>query len=195
MKRVPPLFEPGWLERISADPALASREITWRALEGERLHEKNRIEFLKLQTQRDELQKDAERRENAHQAMQLELYNERRASRSSKAKCADMKLQLEHCRQLSDVEARKARLTEQALEDEKARNNSLERRIRRLEQTAMVRANHVDDTKLVATLKKLIRKSPTAGKKLAFVLHPDKNSEFPGEATELFRFVQNLREG
>ena len=190
-----PLFEPGWLERISADPALASSEIRRRALEGEQLHEKNRIEFLKLRTQRDELRKDVERHAIAYQGLQLKVANERRAARSSKAARVEAERLLDEYRERSNEEAKKAADMKCALSKEKDRVASLERRVRTLEQTVFVKARaQRDGTRLVSAIEKLA-KSPAVGKRLAAACHPDKvPAECNDLAVELFRFVQGVRD-
>ena len=189
-----PLFEPGWLERISADPALASSEIRRRAFEGEQLHEQNRIENLKLRTQRDELRKDVERHATVYQGLQLKLANERRAARSSKAARVEAERLLGEYRERSNKEAKKAEDVKCALSKEKDRAASLERRVRALEQTVFIKARAQRDGGRVASAIEKLAKGPI-GKRLAAAVHPDKApAECSDLATELFKFVQGARD-
>ena len=136
-----------------------------------------RQEAKRVQRQMHELELEARRQDEALQSMQT-------YARANKAARKEAERQRE-----AD-----AKLASQALKKEKARNDSLERRIHNLEQAAHARASR-GSAKLVGTLEKLIRKSPATGKKLAFVLHPDKHADHSDLSTEVFRWVMEVREG
>jgi small-conductance mechanosensitive channel len=143
-----------------------------------------REETDRVRREMEELKRESERQDVAFQAMQAELERERKTARAN----------LKAARRRLDVEAK---LASQALQKERARNDKLEHQlgIHDLERVVKTQAKRMDDTKLVTTLRKLICKSPHAGKKLAVALHPDKVPMECGDlAAELFTFVQGVRD-
>ena len=188
----PALFPPGWLEEVSSNPRSAAREIESLCLELARVQGEN----SSVRRQKDELGREVDRYDTAFRRLHTEQESERRATRSSKAARVDAERRLEEYSHLSYTEAKKARDAESALSKEKDRASSLERRVARLERAIgkLKAQREAPDSGLASAIKKLA-KSPAVGKRLAAACHPDRvPTEMSDACTELFRFVQGMRD-
>ena len=186
----PAHFSPGWGEHTPGDPKRALKEIERFSIECERLQ----CENSKVRQERDKLRREAERSDEAFRSLQAEVESERRAVRSSKAACVDAERLLDKYRQLSDAEAKKKCNVERALKNEKDRAACLERRVRKLEHAVFKARAQRDEGRLVSVIAKLVT-IPAVGKRLAAAVHPDKApAECSELATELFKFVQGVRD-
>ena len=187
MKRKPALFSPGWLEETSADPERASKEIQRIAVERERLQSEN----TNVRQERDQLRREAERCDMAFRGIQIELENERRVARASKAARVDAERQLSEHTQLLEKTTRSA---ERRLNKEKDRTACLERRVHTLEQFVFKARAQRDAGRIASAIQKLAA-SPAVGRRLAAACHPDKvPAEYSDLADQLFKFVQNVRD-
>ena len=187
----PALFPPGWLEEISSDPTRAAREIENMCVELNRVQGEN----SRVRGREGELRREVDRHNAAFRRLHVELENEQRAKRASKAARVDAERRLEEYSRLSYIEVKKARDAEAALSKEKDHAATMERRVARLERDiGKLKAREASDPGLESAIKKLAKR-PTVGKRLAAACHPDK---VPVECSEpavvLFKFVQGVRD-
>ena len=147
---------------------------------------------VKARRERDEAEAALEKMKTQARTLQKQADDGNRAARASAHQLAAVERQLKAYRRLSDADALKMSKAERALSAERKRANRLERRIRKLEQAVRGRPK---GNGIALVIEKLAGKSPLSGKRLAAACHPDK---YPGEcaqlATELFRFVQGVRD-
>ena len=126
----------------------------------------------------------------------LRLARDQERSRASTAEM-HQKLAEDRARgyqKLVDVEIKKTREAEQSRDKELIRVEHLGRRIKKLEKDLREARSHSANSKLTSAIHK-IAQSPVAAKRLAAACHPDKvPSELCDVATELFRFVQGMRD-
>ena len=188
--KIPALFPPGWLERTSSDPKLAREEIHNLALKVKRVEDEN----SKVRAQRDELERNAARFDRRLTAIALARDQEHAQVRSSE--CAHKQTQ----DQLEALERLRARLEqnvrEAELERAEANTNAgnLQRRVRRLE-AELRKAKRVSSDVLAMSAMKKLATDHSVGRRLAAVIHPDKvPSELTDSASELFCFLQTIRE-
>ena len=93
------------------------------------------------------------------------------------------------------MESRKAREAEAKAEAEKLRANHLQKQVLKLESRALREARRDGaNGKFTSAIRK-ITTSSAVGKRLAAALHPDKvPPELSDVATEVFQFIQGLRD-
>ena len=185
--KTPALFPPGWLEWTSSDPKLARDQILHLSLKMRKIEDEN----SKVRTQRDELERDAERFNRRLSAIALARDEERAQVRSSE--CAHKQTQ----EKLEALEGLRSRLEERVQEAEHERDEAksdtgnLQRRVRSLE-VELRTAKRVNSK--AGAIKKLSL-NHTIGRRLAAAVHPDKVPiELADTASELFCFLQTIRE-
>ena len=185
--KTPVLFPPGWLEWTSSDPKLARDEILHLSLKKRKIEDEN----SKVRTQRDELERDAERFNRRLSAIALARDEEQTQVRSSE--CAHKQTQ----EKLEALEGLRSRLEERVQEAEHERDEAksdtgnLQRRVRSLE-VELRTAKRVNSK--AGAIKKLAL-NHTIGRRLAAAVHPDKVPiELADTASELFCFLQTIRE-
>jgi chromosome segregation ATPase len=178
--KTPVLFPPGWLEWTSSDPKLARDEILHLSLKKRKIEDEN----SKVRTQRDELERDAERFNRRLSAIALARDEEQTQVRSSE--CAHKQTQ----EKLEASERLRSRLEERVQEAESDAGN-LQRRVRSLE-VELRTAKRVNSK--AGAIKKLAL-NHTIGRRLAAAVHPDKvPAELADTASDLFCFLQTIRE-
>ena len=181
--KTPVLFPPGWLEWTSSDPKLARDEILHLSLKKRKIEDEN----SKVRTQRDELERDAERFNRRLSAIALARDEEQTQVRSSE--CAHKQTQ----EKLEASERLRSRLEERVQEAESDAGN-LQRRVRSLE-VELRTAKRVNSKASVASTIKKLALNNTVGRRLAAAVHPDKvPTELADTASELFFFLQTIRE-
>ena len=185
--KTPALFPPGWLELTSSDPKLARDQILHLSLKMRKIEDEN----SKVRTQRDELERDAERFNRRLSAIALARDEEQAQVRSSE--CAHKQTQ----EKLEALERLRSRLEERVQEAEHERDEAksdagnLQRRVRSLE-VELRTAKRVNSK--AGAIKKLAL-NHTIGRRLAAAVHPDKVPiELADTASELFCFLQTIRE-
>jgi chromosome segregation ATPase len=185
--KTPALFPPGWLEWTSSDPKLARDQILHLSLKMRKIEDEN----SKVRTQRDELERDAERFNRRLSAIALARDEEQAQVRSSE--CAHKQTQ----EKLEALERLRSRLEERVQEAEHERDEAksdtgnLQRRVRSLE-VELRTAKRVNSK--AGAIKKLAL-NHTIGRRLAAAVHPDKVPiELADTASELFCFLQTIRE-
>jgi len=185
--KTPALFPPGWLEWTSSDPKLARDQILHLSLKMRKIEDEN----SKVRTQRDELERDAERFNRRLSAIALARDEERAQVRSSE--CAHKQTQ----EKLEALEGLRSRLEERVQEAEHERDEAksdtgnLQRRVRSLE-VELRTAKRVNSK--AGAIKKLAL-NHTIGRRLAAAVHPDKVPiELADTASDLFCFLQTIRE-
>ena len=185
--KTPALFPPGWLEWTSSDPKLARDQILHLSLKMRKIEDEN----SKVRTQRDELERDAERFNRRLSAIALARDEERAQVRSSE--CAHKQTQ----EKLEALEGLRSRLEERVQEAEHERDEAksdtgnLQRRVRSLE-VELRTAKRVNSK--AGAIKKLAL-NHTIGRRLAAAVHPDKvPTELADTASDLFCFLQTIRE-
>ena len=185
--KTPALFPPGWLEWTSSDPKLARDQILHLSLKMRKIEDEN----SKVRTQRDELERDAERFNRRLSAIALARDEEQAQVRSSE--CAHKQTQ----EKLEALEGLRSRLEERVQEAEyerdeaKSDTGNLQRRVRSLE-VELRTAKRVNSK--AGAIKKLAL-NHTIGRRLAAAVHPDKVPiELADTASELFCFLQTIRE-
>ena len=185
--KTPALFPPGWLELTSSDPKLARDQILHLSLKMRKIEDEN----SKVRTQRDELERNAERFNRRLSAIALAHNEEQAQVRSSE--CAHKQTQ----EKLEALEGLRSRLEERVQEAEHERDEAksdtgnLQRRVRSLE-VELRTAKRVNSK--AGAIKKLAL-NHTIGRRLAAAVHPDKVPiELADTASELFCFLQTIRE-
>ena len=185
--KTPALFPPGWLEWTSSDPKLARDQILHLSLKMRKIEDEN----SKVRTQRDELERDAERFNRRLSAIALARDEEQAQVRSSE--CAHKQTQ----EKLEALERLRSRLEERVQEAEHERDEAksdagnLQRRVRSLE-VELRTAKRVNSK--AGAIKKLAL-NHTIGRRLAAAVHPDKVPiELADTASDLFCFLQTIRE-
>ena len=185
--KTPALFPPGWLEWTSSDPKLARDQILHLSLKMRKIEDEN----SKVRTQRDELERDAERFNRRLSAIALARDEEQAQVRSSE--CAHKQTQ----EKLEALEGLRSRLEERVQEAEHERDEAksdtgnLQRRVRSLE-VELRTAKRVNSK--AGAIKKLAL-NHTIGRRLAAAVHPDKvPTELADTASDLFCFLQTIRE-
>ena len=92
------------------------------------------------------------------------------------------------------MESRKASEAEAKADAEKLRANHLQKQVLKLEKALREARGDRLDVKITSTIRKMA-KSATVGKRLAAACHPDKvPTEMSDACTELFRFIQGMRD-
>jgi chromosome segregation ATPase len=188
--KTPALFPPGWLELTSSDPKLARDQILHLSLKNRKLEDEN----SKVRTQRDELERNAERFNRRLSAIALAHNEEQAQVRSSE--CAHKQTQ----EKLEALERLRSRLEERVQEAEHERDEAksdagnLQRRVRSLE-VELRTAKRVNSKASVASTIKKLALNNTVGRRLAAAVHPDKvPTELADTASDLFCFLQTIRE-
>ena len=185
---VVPVYEVARIKKVAHDPKLAKVELNW-------CH--SRLAWYESERQylRDETAKHkhiAEQCEKKLADLQLTFDQERLRARKATSELKLAEYKNTSTRRLADVESKKARDAEANAEAEKLRANHLERRVSKLEKA--LREARRDDGKLSSAIRK-ITTSSAVGKRLAAAVHPDKvPPELSDVATEIFRFIQGLRD-
>lgn len=106
----------------------------------------------------------------------------------------NMKLQIRSLEKESYEESRKAREAEAKVGAEKLRAHHLELKVLKLERLLREARKDGADGELTSVIRK-IKTSSTVGKRLAAAVHPDKMPpELSDVATEVFQFIQGLRD-
>ena len=188
--KTPALFPPGWLEWTSSDPKLARDQILHLSLKMRKIEDEN----SKVRTQRDELERDAERFNRRLSAIALARDEEQTQVRSSE--CAHKQTQ----EKLEALEGLRSRLEERVQEAEHERDEAksdtgnLQRRVRSLE-VELRTAKRVNSKASVASTIKKLALNNTVGRRLAAAVHPDKvPTELADTVSDLFCFLQTIRE-
>ena len=187
----PVLFPPAWwLEKTSTDPQLARDELIYHARELRRVQTEN----SKVRKQRDGLERNAERLYNRLEAIALERDQEYAQGRSTKRDHKDAQDTLQA---LEKLQLRlEQRLQEAQLARDKAnlKAQALRHQVRKLETKLRATKRGVNGADAVSAMKKLALHH-AVGKRLAAATHPDRVPiELNDSASELFRFLQKIRE-
>ena len=181
------------IDGIMKYPETARQELQWiyanmhrlKTLDGE-------VAVLRTETKKHRVA--ATRYEKKLNALQLAYDQEclrARKATSALELAEDMKVRI---RSLADMESRKAREAEAKAEAEKLRANHLQKQVLKLEKALREARGDRLDVKITSTIRKMA-KSATVGKRLAAACHPDKvPTEMSDACTELFRFVQGMRD-
>ena len=182
-KVTPALFPPGWLEKTSRDPELARKELLWLTRELNRVKTENST----VRKQRDELEHDKAKlyhrldQENARcRRIECDHENTQKTLQSLKK----FRLHLENT----------VREVQVALDKSNVDAQTLRHQIRKLETKLRAGQRGVSSVNAMSAMKKLAL-DRGVGKRLAAATHPDKVPvELNAPASELFRFVQEIRE-
>lgn len=171
----PALFPPGWLDKTSKDPALASEEILYLTHK----LKKTEAENSQVRKQRDELEQRVE--QFTHKLM---------ANSVARDKTQEQIARMEH---ISAMLEQRARDAEQERDKASASAAKLRQRVRLLKEKLRTNKRGADGGALSVIRKLALDRA--VGKRLAACVHPDKvPAELTGAALEVFRFVQKIRE-
>ena len=181
------------IDGIMKYPETARQELQWiyanmhrlKTLDGE-------VAVLRTETKKHRVA--ARRYEKKLNALQLAYDQEclrARKATSALELAEDMKVRI---RSLADMESRKAREAEAKAEAEKLRANHLQKQVLKLERALREARRDGANGKLTSAIRKITTYS-AVGKRLAAALHPDKvPPELSDVATEVFQFIQGLRD-
>ena len=179
----PVLFPPWWLEKTSTDPELARKELLYLSRERNRVQTENST----VRKQRDELEHD-----KAKLYHQLEEKN----ARCRRIECDHENTQntLQSLKKLRLHLENKVQEAQVALDKSNVEAQTLRHQVRKLETKLRAAKRGVSSVNAMSAMKKLAL-DRGVGKRLAAATHPDKVPvELNDPASELFRFVQEIRE-
>lgn len=189
--KVPPvLFPPGWLEKTSWDPELARRELLYLTRELNRVQTENST----VRKQRDELEHDKAKLYHRLEAMKVARDQEYARCRSVECDHQNTKNTLQALEKFRLHLENKVQEAQLALDKSNREAQSLRSRVRKLETKSRVTKRSGNGADAVSAMKRLAH-NHAVGKRLAAATHPDKvPAELNDSASELFRFVQEIRE-
>ena len=179
----PVLFPPWWLEKTSTDPELARKELIYYAREHNRVQTENST----VRKQRDELEHD-----------KVKLYHrlDQENARCRRIECAHENTQntLQSLKKLRLHLENKVQIGQVALDKSNLEAQTLRHQVRKLETKLRAAKRGVNGAGAMSAMKRLAL-DRAVGKRLAAATHPDKvPDELNDPASELFRFVQEIRE-
>jgi chromosome segregation ATPase len=185
--KTPALFPPGWLEWTSSDPKLARDQILHLSLKMRKIEDEN----SKVRTQRDELERDAERFNRRLSAIALARDEEQAQVRRSEYAHKQTQEKLEALKRLRSRLEEGVQEAEHERDEAKSNAGNLQRRVCSLE----VELRTVKRVNSKAGAIKKLALNHTIGRRLAAAVHPDKVPiELADTASELFCFLQTIRE-
>ena len=179
----PVLFPPWWLEKTSTDPELARKELIYYARELNRVQTENST----VRKHRDELEHD-----------KVKLYHrlDQENARCRRIECDHENTQnmLQSLKKLRLHLENKVQEAQLALDKSSLEAQTLRHQVRKLETKLRAAKRGVSSVNAMSAMKKLAL-DRGVGKRLAAATHPDKVPvELNDPASELFRFVQEIRE-
>lgn len=188
--KTPALFPPGWLEWTSSDPKLARDEILHLALKMRKVEDEN----SKVRTQRDELERNAQRFNRRLSAIALARDEEQAQVRSSEYAHKQTQEKLEALETLRSRLEERVQEAEHERDEAKSNAGNLQRRVRSLE-VELRTAKRVNSKASVTSAIKKLALNHTVGRRLTAAVHPDKvPTELADTASYLFCFLQTIRE-
>ena len=177
------LFPPGWLERTSRDPKLAQEEILHLTLK-----------MRDIQAENSRVRKQRDRLECRLTATALSRDQESARARNSECAHEDTQNKLEGLEKLRSHLETKVRSVELERDTSNLKSDHMKRRLCKVEGELRAAKRESSGVNTMKAIKKLTL-NHSVGKRLAAVVHPDKvPTELSESASELFQFLQTIRE-